>query len=245
MKKENETESIVVTPRDPFSDVILSENAEELAKFMDEPVTAIAETITGLLAAGSKAWLPLTGRMVQAILNAKMYQQLGREIKELRDKGKIPDDFAEKKYGFQSWVELLKTIDEESPDQDKLYALKAMFYSVNKIGIEDSERIVNYQLFQIAKRLTSNQLLILKAVRESQNASEFGRHNSQGVIPWAAIVSARLGHGLTSLVSKEETVLSEQGLIKAPLSPQDSRLTDLGWRLCENIERYRIETKGQ
>jgi hypothetical protein len=245
MSTENEGESIVIKPRDPFTDVILSENADELAKFMDQPMSAIAESITGLLALGPKAWTVTTGRIVQAILKGKMFEQVSREIKELREKGKIPDDYADKKFGGQSWVELLKTIDEETPDQDKLDALKAMFYSVNKIGIEDGERIVNYQLFQIAKRLTSNQLLILKAVRESQSASEFGQQNSQGAIPWAAIVSARLGHRLTSLVSKEETALSEQGLIKAQVSPHDSRLTDLGLRLCENIERYRIETKSQ
>lgn len=87
------------------------------------------------------------------MLKGKLLQEVCREIKELRDKGKIPDDFAEKKYGFKSWVELLKTVDEEAPDVDKLEALKAMFYSVNKVNVQDREQVFNYQLFQIAKRL--------------------------------------------------------------------------------------------
>jgi hypothetical protein len=78
-----EEESIVVTPREPFSDAILSENADELAKFMDQPLPAIAEMVTGWLAAGPKS---LDGR------NGSHFQQVGREIKRLRDAGKIPDD---------------------------------------------------------------------------------------------------------------------------------------------------------
>ena len=78
---------------------------DELAKFMDQPLTAIVETITGALAAGPQAWMVMTGRIVQGILEAKLFQQLSLEIKELRAKGKIPDDFAdEKKYKYGNVV---------------------------------------------------------------------------------------------------------------------------------------------
>ena len=42
----------------------------------------------------------------------------------------IPDDYADEKkhpYGFKSWVDLFKTIDEDPPDKDLLEALMAMF----------------------------------------------------------------------------------------------------------------------
>jgi hypothetical protein len=117
--EDKEEESIVVTPKEPFSDAILPENADELAKFMDQPLPAIAEMITGWLAAGPKEWMVGTGRIIQAILQAKLHQQVGREIKRLRDTGKIPDDYADEKkhpYGFKPWVDLFKTIDEDPPD---------------------------------------------------------------------------------------------------------------------------------
>src|SRR6266566_543113 len=168
---------------------------------MDQPLSAIAEALTGALAAGPNAWTAMTGHIVQACLKGKLFEQVSREIRELREKGKIADDFAEKKYGFQSWVELLKTIDDETPDQDKLDALKAMFYAVNKIGIEDAERILNYQLFQIAKSLTSGQLLLLKVVHESRSAGEFSMQGQQlSVLAWAEKMAARLGHKLSYLV---------------------------------------------
>ena len=118
MKEENKGESVVIKPREPFSDVLLPQNADELAKFMEQPLSAIAESITGALAAGPQYWTEMTGHIVQAILKGKLFQQVSQEIKELREKGKIPADFAQKKYGFQSWVELLRIIDDETPDQE-------------------------------------------------------------------------------------------------------------------------------
>lgn len=243
MNDQSRDESIVQIPRDPFSDAILSQNADDLAQFMEEPLTAIAESITGWLASGPKAWTVSAGHIVQAMLKGRLFEEVSREIKELRDKGKISEDYAETKYGFQSWVELFRTIDDEVPDADKLEALKAMFYSVNKIGAFDNERILNYQLFQIARRLSSNQLLILKVANESR--SQFGQYTSNGRITWAGTIAARLGHNLLHLVIKEESALAEHGLIDQARQPTDQfsdRLTSLGDRFCENIQKYHIET---
>ncbi len=97
-----EEESIVLKPREPFSDALLPQSADELAKFMDEPLMSIAETITGALAAGPKAWSVMTGHIVQGILTGRLHHQVALEIKELRAKGRIPEDFADEtkfKYG--------------------------------------------------------------------------------------------------------------------------------------------------
>jgi hypothetical protein len=254
MSKEKEGESIVLKPREPFSDMILSQNKDELARFMDQPLTAIAETITGALAAGPQAWTVMTGHIVQGMLKGKLFEHVGGEIKELRDKGKIAEDFAEQKYGFKSWVELLKTIDDEAPDEDKLGALKAMFYAVNKLGIEDSERILNYQLFQIAKELTSGQLLLLKVVFEAYNTRLYAQSEKVLLSGWAQGMADRLGHKVSSLVVRDQVALVNQGLLSAriDISPgayqpeqhwvdkQNARITDLGIKFCENLKTYEL-----
>jgi len=253
MNEQETGESIVVKPKEPFSNAILPQNADELAKLMEQPVTAIAELITGALAAGPQYWTVMTGHIVQAMLKGRLLQEVSREIKELRNKGKIPDDFADNKYGFQSWVDLLKTIDDEVPEEEKLDALKAMFYAVNKVGINDSERILNYQLFQIAKSLTSGQLMLLKVVHESYKASDFPTPAKNiPVIEWANKMAERFGHKLSYLVLKDEPALLEQGLIEPRTHGQElfvlsrqSRITDLGIHFCENIQKYHIETEQQ
>jgi hypothetical protein len=44
-----------------------------------------------------QAWTVMSGRIVQGILKGRLFQQVSREIKDLREKGKIPDDFGDEK----------------------------------------------------------------------------------------------------------------------------------------------------
>jgi hypothetical protein len=249
-----EEESLVVKPRDPFSDALLPQSTDELAKFMDQPLTAIAETITGLLAAGPKGWGPMAGHIVQSILKARLYQQVSREIKELREKGKIPDDFADEKnkYGFKSWVDLLKAIDENPPDADLLEALMAMFYGANKVNATDAEKMLSYRLFHIAKRLNSGELLLLKTLYDAYKRHDF-QNQSVSLGWWAGKIAELQGHHLTALVLKDERALVKEGLISgyrdASVTPMNqnvhennARLSDLGIAFCQNIQTYRDET---
>jgi hypothetical protein len=85
-----------------------------LEDLLAEPATFIAETLTGMLGDGVKGVSASGGRIVQAILKGKSYQQFDVELKRWRTAGRIAPDFGEKKYGFQTWVELMTIIDEES-----------------------------------------------------------------------------------------------------------------------------------
>jgi hypothetical protein len=249
---EKEQASIVQKPREEFEDILLPENTGELARLMDEPTTAIAEIMTSAFAAGPKAWMVMGGRIVQGMLKAKLFQQVSREIRELREKGKILDDFADEnkhKYGFKSWVELLTVIDEETPDADRLDALKAMFYGVNKVNPTDGERIAAYQLFQIAKKVTSGQLLYLKASYELYKASDFRRGELVGTQQWLAKIGKKLGHTVIGLMDQDDLELIKYGLLTPRTYPDlsgvnetDAHLTQLGIAVCQNIETYHVET---
>ena len=145
--------TIVKKPRD-YSDIFKLQDAGILEDFLDQPLTFIAEAITGALAVGRTGAMVAGGRLVQALMKGRLFKQWGEEFKKLRETGRIPSDFADKKYGNQTWVELMTIIDEESPDADRLEALKAMFFEVNKINATDGERIAAYHLWQLTKSLT-------------------------------------------------------------------------------------------
>jgi hypothetical protein len=246
----SDDESIVLKPKIPLDDIILSQNKDELAKFMDQPFQAIAEVITGVLAEGPKAWGSMAGRFVQSILKDKMYQQFSREIEDLREKGKIREDYADErnKYGYQSWVEVMTAIDDDPTDADRLEALRAMFYGVNRLNATDRERVIAYQLFQIAKKLTSGNLLLLKEIYDKYKSNRWtSNHETTNASAWY-LEMANLGHGLSALVEVNERALMENGLITAhtvsgqlhQVQENNARLTDLGMRFCENIETYRV-----
>jgi hypothetical protein len=239
----------ILKPKDP-SAIVRLQDPTVIQQILEQPVTVLAESLAGYFSVGNGFWAAAGTRLAQAALKGSVFQQFGREFKYLRDKGKLPDDFTEKKYGRKSWVELLTTLDEDIPDEDRLEALSAMFYSVNKINVTDGEKIANYQLFQIAKRLTSGQLLLLRVAHERATEAGFTQ-TSIGASQWLEILSRRLGHSITGLVEQDERVLIQNGLLTGRSYSDDSgvndgngRLTQVAFKFCENLKTYRTDLDG-
>lgn len=244
----DEQVSIVTKPRD-YSDIAKFDLAKlqdpnELESFLAQPLTFIAETITGALAAGKTGTLVAGGRIVQALLKGRAFKQFGAEFKKLRDAGKIPGDFAEKRYGNQTWTELMTIIDEESPDEDRLDALKAMFYEVNRTNASDGERIAAYHLWQIAKELSSGEILVLRTLAEAPGSAAIQSGGTQIL----NFVAEQIGHGIDGLVGLHYKKLEALNLVlpdhRTPVmrSPNE-HLTPMGKKLCENIRNYQSATR--
>ncbi|MFP5275484.1 MAG: hypothetical protein ACLGPM_00090 [Acidobacteriota bacterium] len=236
-----EDTSIVTKPRD-YSDVAKFDLAKlhdpaELQALLDSPATYIAEAVTGALAVGKTGTTAAAGRIVQGILKGRAFKQFGAEFKKLRDAGKIPDDFAERKYGFQTWVELMAIIDEDSPDADRLEALKAMFYEVNRVSAADGQRLAAYHLWQLVKSLSSGELFLLRAVFEARFSYPETYFNYG---QWEAFFANKLGHNVKGLVRLNEKRLMDLELLSnrrggdmSEVNPENARLTDLGCKLCK------------
>ncbi|MGA2887071.1 MAG: hypothetical protein ABSE51_03410 [Terracidiphilus sp.] len=208
--------------------------------------------MTGAIAVGKNGLFLSGGRIVQALLKGRLFQQWAAEFKKLRETGRIPGDFAEKKYGFQTWVELMTIIDEESPDADRLAALKAMFFAVNKVGATDGERIKGYQLWQIAKQLNSGELLLLRTayLKRSEFASGVTHPNYvSSYSNWASYMAKAIGHDSQGLIDIHEKRPTELGLLterdRSRINGQDARLSELGLMFCANIEKYGNEVRGE
>lgn len=153
-----------------------------------------------------------------------------------------------KKNGEKSWVELLTVLDEEVPDEDRLEALNAMFYSINKIGISDGQRIANYQLFQIAKKLTSGQLLLLKVSYERATAPGFTLDANLAANRWLEMAAGLLGHQIAGLVEQDERVLIQYRLLtgrswsdESGVNDGNGRLTPWAFEFCKNLKTYRTD----
>lgn len=235
-KKDEAKEGKIVPYRD----------AKSLAEFMDQPKIKIAEAITAFLAMDKKEAILMGGRILQGVLKGNATKQVAREIQHLIEDGKIKEDYAETKYGFRSLSELLVFIDEEIPDEDRLNAVKFMFFSVVHADIGEGEQIQNYQLFQIAKKLTSSQFLILK-VAYNMNKEGIYDDASESANGWLRKISERIGHNTPSLIERDEEILIKEKLIsdrtysdRSGIRKQNARLTDLGIKLCETIEKYSL-----
>lgn len=244
----SDKESFIIKRRD-LAEIIQSQDKGAIEEFMKDPLSVIAGAVNEYLLHPS-IFGSAAVRVAHAILKGKMFEQLASEVKYLRDKGKLPEDFADKKYGYQSWVDLLKIIDDEAPDEDRMEALKAMFYASNKVNVADGQRIVDYQLFQIAKKLSSNHLMVLKAAYElhqdGRQLSRLGGNTSYR--DWANVVAGLVGHNLADLIEHADPLLVENQLFSPRFDSggiriAPKRLTELGVKFCKNIEAYKIDTE--
>ena len=254
LRMTGDDKSFIIKPRD-VSEIIHSEDkAAAVSEFLQNPLAVIAAATTEYLAHGPSAVTAPAVRLAHAALKGKLRQQWAQEIIALREKGMIASDFAERKYGFQTWIELLTIIDEDTPDEDRLEALKAMFYAANNIKATDAEQIISYQLFQIAKKLSSNELLILRSAYKLQQRGALRGGGVMAFNQWAESIGGELGHNLVPLIEHADDVLVGNKLLShryqkenhdgGQVIPINARLTDLGIRFCENVQRYQIEKKS-
>jgi hypothetical protein len=246
----------ILKPKDA-SAIVRLQDPTVIEQILENPLPILAEIVTGYIQTGNGFWGGFGARLAQAALKGRVFEQFGGEFKQLRDKGKIPDDFTEKKFGYQSWVELLMVLDSETPDEDRLEALKAMFYAVNKVEATDGQRILAYQLFQISKRLTAGELLLLRTVFVAYSSGSFTTSQRVTLLGWACDFANRLGHGLSALIMKDQAVLVDNGLLTSRIDMAagqyqvnqhwvdnvNARITDLGIRFCENIDEYKSVLK--
>ena len=184
----------VLPPRD-YSNIVKLQQENILDQFLEHPTTAALETITGAFAGGGKGLFVSAGRIAQGLVKGQIYDVLADEIRRLREAGKLPDNLGETKRGLYTWAELCAIIDSECPDADRMEALKAAFYNVNKVSQEDDAQIFTYQLWQIAKKLESADVILLKAVHE-KNAQLSGLVDLQ----WANQTAAVSGLGSAEIV---------------------------------------------
>jgi hypothetical protein len=243
MKRLPKTKAVVVKS-EPSELELISQNKIELAKFLEKPFPTIAEAVTGALSLGASGMAVAGMRIVQGALKGNFATQVSREIKALIKAGRIPEDYANEKFGFQSFAELLKFIDEEEVDQDRLLAVKAMFFALNKVGRNAGEDILNYELFKLSKKLEASQLLMLAVSYRIYKTR--GNYPASGRPTWIKNMASDMGHGMESLVERDEEILEGYRLLSkryggdgSLIIARDGRLTDLGLKLCEKIEDYK------
>ena len=227
-------------------ELINLDSEKSVMKFLQQPTVKIAEVLTGILASDMKDYKLSAGQIVQASIKGRCLTQLGKELEEYREKGKIKEDFFESDKNRMSLYELLSFIDNDVPDEERFRAMKSIFLSsVSKDAKKEDEEMA-YEIMQICKRLSSGDLIILKAV---YNLVQKNEHNNGlgGVKDWLDIIAQKIGHSISSLVEVHEERLMKLKLIgdrrysdkSGFMKTKYFRLTELGYKLCEFISKYK------
>lgn len=230
---ENGT-SLIMREPDMF-DLMKLQDISAVEALLRQPAIQIVEVVTGALRQGRLGILAVSGRLAQGALKLKLLQQFAEEYQSLRAAGKLRDDWGESKFGFKTWTELVAIIDsDDPPDFDRLEALKAMFYAVNKVNQEDNDCVFAYQLWQITKRLQSGPLLLLKTLCEKSTLLD-GVPSNQ----WPEQAAKLSGLKSNEIILLYGSSLAEQRLATSVNMPGDKFFaTNLGRQLVVNIQTY-------
>lgn len=231
--------------------LIKIDDRKSIIKFLQAPSLKIAEALTGILASDLNEYKLSTGRLIQASINWKFLSQLGKELKEYAQKGRIKEDYFATHKEQSSLYELLKFIDEGVPDEERFKAMKSIFLiSISKdVSKEDKE--LAYELMKICKIISSSELLILKACYDVVKGKIAFKHQGDFKLTinsrnrWFRWVAEQIGHNLPSLVEYHEENLIKLKLISnrdttiaAFIATDYFRLTELGVKLCDFISKY-------
>lgn len=239
-------DSYVLVARD-YADIVHLENPNVIERILSASRSEKVAYVSALLTSGLSRLAFAGPRVAFTAMVVEALTDLGKEVSNWMKSGKIPEDFSGRPSGYQTWVELLQEIDSNPADVERLKAMKAMFLAANRIEATDGESILGYQLFTIAKNLSSGQLLLLRAAYGNYMGYVQGPRTG-GIIStreWRTMMASNLGHKLSALVARDERKLVEYGLIAPWTRPDeesiplmDARMTDLGIRFCQNLETY-------
>lgn len=226
------------------------ENPKSIVEFLQAPTLKVAQFLTGLLSSAPTKWIKSAGHLVQGWIACNFFEQFGRELKDYVEKGKVKENFFSTGAQQASLRELLKFID-DGADEDRFKAMKSIFFAGISKDATEADEILAYELMQIGKKLSSNDIILLRAAYDIANG---GSVNLQGANKqttatdeWLRIVAHKIGHKLTHLVELSEQHLIDLKIITKRTHPDGSgvecrgtfRLTPLGMKLCEFITAYK------
>ena len=199
--------------------------------------------------------LAVVAKVGQAII-AHFFTKFSSEYKEKIKNGELKNENVATEKPALMFADLLKLIDEGKIDEERFKAIKSIFfYSVSKNATENDETLA-YEFLQTAKKLSSTEILILKAnfeiaqdkiseaVSKEQMANGKSHRNS-----WRRIIAQQMGYeNLDSIVTKYEGNLESLGLISSRNeedhlqglfeSTKKFRLTETGYKFCEFMTKY-------
>jgi hypothetical protein len=233
--------SYVLVARD-YADIAHLENPNVIERILSRSRSEKVAYVSALITSGMSRLVLAGPKVALAAMAAEALTDFGKEVSAWIEQRRLPEDFSGRPAGYQTWVELLQEIDSNPADAERLKAMKAMFLAANDVDASDGESILAYQLFQIARRLRSGQLMLLKACYQLfHSGCQPRQYLDQRV--WLSEAATSIGHSLSALVEQDARVLIDCGLL-TPLNSmgcveeRNGRLTDLGVRFCQNIEAY-------
>jgi hypothetical protein len=221
-------------------------NQDEVFEFLLKPAAAIAAGVAVMLGDPGRLAL-MSGRIVQAALKKDLFNQLGKEIKQLTEEGEIKENFFATHNQKSTLNDFLKFIDDNPPDEEVFRAMKSIFFCSIDVTASAIEERTAHQFLQICKNLGSGEILLLKecwAMKDESPSRLAKLRDNTGPLTtseWFEIMGKklRLPAGLIAVYAeklRELNLLAEES--DGAVTSQLGRLSSFGLELGSLITRH-------
>lgn len=219
-------------------------------------ITTLDEGMTGILASKREELILSVGHVFQRLIRrGEFLSAIKREWDRYREKGRIRDDYEQTEQHKACLQELLDALDKDLPDETRFSVLKQIFLVAATEQIYDRNSHLPLQFMQIARRLSTGEILILNAAYRIVQGDDRSWEQNRLAAPWLERVARESGLQYPELVEVHEKELIKKGLITdrtgaragemIKVTPgKHFRLTELGYALCEYIEHYERQSQN-
>jgi len=170
-------------------------NHRDIEKYVQNPALWFAELATGVLTYGKKDFILAGGQLIQGAIKLDLWSEFVYQLNKARGRGKTKNKFYESRHGRINFNELFSYLDKnDTPDTEVFKAMQAIFFQSEKIGSEQKDELLAYELIQVAKKLRSVDLRVLLAAYQLFLKQKKGyKVGIQTIQAWQIKISEMIG----------------------------------------------------
>ncbi len=210
-----------------------------------DTLTNIFAVLTGIAESEKGELIGKIGHVLQYFRSGKVISGLKEEWENLKEKGKIAEDYAQTTQNLNCLHEMLDFLENEIPDEVRIEVLKKIWFTAATEQYSDRNSYLPHEYMQIAKNLKPGEVLVLLSTYEISK-SDHWRNDRYGATKWLNEVSSKSKLEFPELVERHEEGLVEKHLLtdrvysdRSGIRMTDNfRLTSLGVEICKYIENY-------
>ncbi|MBO6740724.1 MAG: hypothetical protein JJ916_12805 [Phycisphaerales bacterium] len=152
------------------------------------------------------------GRLAQSAILGEFWSQFQREWSQLREEGRIKDDYAESKSCREAFSRMASAVEQESLESDVMEFIKDIFLNAASLNSEDG--ILTHYI-EIAKELSAGEVQVLQyCYSRCEDPSYTPPNGGIGFSSWCQKVAESSGLRHEALVEKYADLLIAKKLLK-------------------------------
>lgn len=218
---------------------------DQTSTLLKRTLRGLIEGATGIAASEKKDLLVRAGHLFQRMRAGTFLSDLMKHWEELRERGRIKDDYVETDQHYECFQELLAYLDTECIDRIRFEVLRRIALAAATETLSSRTSLLPQQYMRVCRSLSSGETLVLLGTHQAAKTEKLSRPTSAA--DWLLVIAKTSGLELPELVELNERTLIEKNLLTPRRHPDCSgvelgkhfRLTDLGNRICEFIEAGR------